>query len=115
MVQLYQRKGGEVLVNTSTAGDQTAHNIAVLADGGYVIVWTSANLGDTDSSDVKGQRFDSDGNKIGNEFLVNTAVTSFQGQPKVAALDAGRFVVTWPNLNGPSGDQPDSGIKGQVY
>ncbi len=117
MVQLYRRKGAETLVNTETSGAQGSNSVAALSTGGFIVTWVDDSMLSADNSEgaIKAQRFDADGNKVGGEFLVNTAVVGFQGQPKAAALDGGRFVVTWTNLNGDDADGPDSGIKGQVF
>ena len=39
MSDLYERRGGEALANTATAGDQDGAEIAYLSDGRFVIVW----------------------------------------------------------------------------
>lgn len=111
-VILYERRGGDITVNTETGGNQNDARIATLDGGGFVIVWSSSPS--PDQWDIKGQRFDSLGNKVGGEFLVNQ-VAGVQAQPRVAALEEGRFVVTWANWNGEDGDGPGSGIKGQVF
>ncbi|RTL21247.1 MAG: hypothetical protein EKK55_16455, partial [Rhodocyclaceae bacterium] len=73
--------GTSFLVNTTTTGNQSYNgygeyvaNVAVLADGGFVVVWPSS---DTDGSGwgVYGQRFDATGNKVGGEFRVNETTT----------------------------------------
>jgi Ca2+-binding RTX toxin-like protein len=117
VVQLYKRKGEAILVNTETFGNQTAQHVAVLSDGSLVVVWSdlSGLGGDSSDSAVKAQRYDSSGNKLGAEFLVNTAVEGFQGQPKVIALAGGKFMVTWTSLNGDDLDGAGSGIKGQLF
>lgn len=52
----------EFKVNTTTAGDQTHPTIASLADGGFIIGWTSS---DGDSTGVFAQRYDAAGNPEG--------------------------------------------------
>ena len=50
--------GGEVIVNTYTAGDQTSHSVAALDDGGWVVTWTDHSGRDgTFSSDVYQKEF----------------------------------------------------------
>ncbi len=48
-------KSGEVLINTTTAGDQHLSSVAMDASGDFVVVWTGAGPGD--SLGVFGQRF----------------------------------------------------------
>jgi VCBS repeat-containing protein len=117
VVQLYKRKGGEILVNTETSGNQTGQHIETLTSGGFVMVWTdSSGLGtDTSGSGVKAQLFDGDGAKIGGEFLVNTSVANAQQFPRVSSLNSGRFVVTWTDSSGQGGDTNGFAIKGQLF
>ncbi len=117
MVQLYRRKGGELLVNTETSGNQSGANLAALQGGGYVIVWTdSSALGaDTSSSGIKAQRFDGDGNKVGGEFLVNTTVTGFQTAAFVTTFASGRFIVTWTDSSATGGDTSGSAVRAQMF
>ena len=117
MPHTYQRRGGEILVNTVTNGSQIGSNISALNDGGFIVVWTDASLegADTSVSGVKAQRFDANGTKIGDEFLVNTSVANGQGTAQVATLPSGRYVVTWTDSSGQGGDSSGSGIKGQIF
>ena len=97
---------GEVQVNTTTAHDQERASVTVLSDGGYVVVWQSTFEDYNDRShgpmgaiytDVYAQVFDSSGAKSGDEIKVNSlANTDYNDAvPQVAALDNGRFVITW--------------------
>jgi uncharacterized lipoprotein NlpE involved in copper resistance len=110
--------GSTFLVNTTTAGEQTYNgygeyvaNVAVLADGGFVVVWPSNN---TDGSGwgVMGQRFDATGNKVGAEFQVNETTAGSQYMSEVTALAGGGFVVTFYNDNY---DVSGSGTTADVY
>lgn len=88
---------GEVQVNTVFANDQADSDIAGLADGGYISVWTSTNQdnpGDF-SVGVFAQRYDANGAVLGDEFLVNTTVTNSQSDASVAGLTDGGFVIVW--------------------
>lgn len=58
--------GNELLVNTTTTGDQFLPSITALQDGGFVISWDSL-ISDSQNifdSDVYAQRFDAAGNKV---------------------------------------------------
>ena len=90
--------GEEFQVNTHTFLNQTQPSVTDLSDGGFVVTWAS-NGTDGDSWGVFGQRYDANGEAVGNEFLVNTTITSNQSQPSVAALSDGGFVVTWTSEN----------------
>jgi Ca2+-binding RTX toxin-like protein len=117
VVQLYKRKGGEVLVNTQTLNNQSGGNLAVLAGGGFVVTWIDGSMigADTSSFGVKAQRFDASGNPLGSEFLVNTTVTGSQGAPVIAALPSGRFVITWTDASATGGDTSGNAVRGQMF
>jgi len=103
--------GGEVPVNTSTSGSQSTSSIATLADGGWVVTWTSIG-DDFDSLDVYQQRYDTDGQAVGDEVQVNTYTTNMQHDSSVIALAGGGWVVGWISKNQ---DGSDDGIFQQVY
>lgn len=85
----------DVLVNDSyTTGDQNYNDIAVLSDGGYVVVW-STDQGSGSTQDVYGQRYDAQGAKVGGEFTVNDFTANWQYNPQVAAFEGGGFVVSY--------------------
>ncbi|HEX8125062.1 MAG TPA: hypothetical protein VF548_05715 [Allosphingosinicella sp.] len=89
MVQLYRRKGADTLVNTETSSHQSAADVAVLPGGGYVVTWADSSTigGDPTGVAIKAQRFDSQGNRLGSEFLVNGTIAGDQFGPTIAASD----------------------------
>jgi hypothetical protein len=91
------RVGEESRVNTQTSGDQSYPDIVGLKDGGYVVTWRDLtnNQEDTSGWGVFAQRFDKEGESVGNETLVNTYTTGEQRDGKVTALEDGGYVVTW--------------------
>jgi len=95
--------GGEFTVNTTTADAQTHTQVAALPTGGFVVVWSDAHfdtgISEFDTSEVRGQEFDADGDKVGSEFLANTTTTGIQMIPHIAVFDDGRFVVAWRDNN----------------
>src|SRR3954465_8773987 len=99
MVQLYSRSGGETLVNSVTAGDQSGAKISRLNSGGFVLVWRAAN-GDGNNYGVKAQIYDAAGAPVGGEFLVNTTTSGRQIVDSVAATTNGGFVVVFETENG---------------
>ena len=95
--------GGESQVNTKSAHDQSAPDIATMADGSYIVVWQSApsrGTGDISSNGIFAQRYTATGQPIGGEFTVNTTLTGDQSKPQVVALDGGGYVVTWHSSTG---------------
>ena len=68
--------------------------LAALGNGNLVSVWTQAMPGDT-STDIWAEIVTASGSLVGSAFRVNTVVAQAQGQPAVAALANGTFVVTY--------------------
>jgi len=103
--------GGEFQVNTYTTNHQERSSIASLAGGGFVVTWSS-NEQDGSRYGVYGQRYDINGNAVGNEFQVNTYTENLQGYSSVAGLIDGGFVVVWDSFeqNGSS-----ESVYGQRY
>ncbi|MEQ9438191.1 MAG: cadherin-like domain-containing protein [Cyclobacteriaceae bacterium] len=88
--------GGETLVNTVTAGDQIAADVAMNGGGAFVIVWQGPNAADLPNADeIYGQRYNANGTVNGVEFAVNTSTNNNQFTPSVAMADDGTFVVAF--------------------
>ena len=83
--------GGEFLVNTRILSTQFEPSITALDDGGFFVVWTD----DSASTEVRGQRYDSDGTRVGTEILIGDATNSTQQAPDVTVLSDGRIVVAF--------------------
>jgi Ca2+-binding RTX toxin-like protein len=111
------KAGGERLANTTTLGSQYEPAVAALAGGGYVVAWIdqSATGGDTDNEAIRAQRFDTFGNKVGPEILVNATTTGRQSQPTIAALADGGFVVGWTDWSALSADNDTAAIRAQRF
>lgn len=96
--RLYTPQGdeitAEIVVNTFTVYEQMQPAVTALADGGFVVVWQSL-LQDISYWGVYGQKFDANGNRVGDEFQINTKVHDSQQQPTVTGLTGGGFVVAW--------------------
>jgi len=101
--------GGEFRINTYTTGDQVHPALATMADGSFVVTWSSAGQ-DGDGFGIYGQRFASNGASVGTEFRVNTLTVGQQTYSSPAALLDGGFVVTWTSFDGNG-----AGIFGQRY
>jgi hypothetical protein len=86
-------------------------SVAVGADGHFVVTWSSFNQ-DGDGWGVFGQRYDAAGNKVGEEFQVNTTTKGDQMYSAVALTKDGDFVVVWSSA-GQDGD--GWGVFGQRF
>jgi hypothetical protein len=111
------KAGSEFLVNTTTVSDQYAPTIAALRDGHFVVAWTDMSATGADTSDqaVRAQLFDRDGNKVGDEFVVNTTTSSFQFDPTITPLADGRFTVAWADASQAPGDESGLAIRAQIF
>ncbi|HRL76514.1 MAG TPA: PKD domain-containing protein, partial [Candidatus Accumulibacter phosphatis] len=100
------RVGNEFRVSDYTPYNQTEVAVAGLNDGGFVAVFRG-QYRDASGDAVIGQRFDANGGKVGNEFLVNTTADGSQHQPAVSALADGGFAVAWYSNGSRDGEYYD--------
>ncbi|MEQ8789709.1 MAG: Ig-like domain-containing protein, partial [Pirellulaceae bacterium] len=84
--------GDEFQVNTTTAGAQTYPEIAVGADGSFVIAWRQTSS----TSGILFQRYDASGQPVGGEQMVFPSGTS----QRIDMAPDGRFVVAWHSADG---------------
>jgi len=84
----------EKRVNTYTSLLQIDPDVAVLSDGSVVVVWSSFDQ-DGSYQGVYGQRFTSNGVKMGGEFQINQYTQNNQRNASVAGLTGGGFVVAY--------------------
>ena len=101
----------EFQVNTTFAGPQKDPSVIGLADGGFLVTWGS-EFQDGDVWGVYGQRFNADGDALGQEFLINTTTADAQKDPTVTVLTDGDVVVGWTS-NNQDGDA--EGVFGHHY
>jgi Ca2+-binding RTX toxin-like protein len=85
--------GGETLVNTTLAGEQSQPSVVGLLNGGYVVTWSGLNTGGADC--IFTQQYGASGAKVGGETVVNTTTAGFRDSPEITALADGGYVVTW--------------------
>ena len=85
--------GGEIRVNTVTAGDQEKPACAMNEAGVLLIVWASMTSRDS-AYEIKARRF-MNMSPFGDEFLVNTTSARTQTEPDVAVSHTGRAVIAW--------------------
>ncbi len=113
VMQRYDRNGNEIyavpqVVNKETNRDQYEPSVTALADGGWVVTWTSQDQ-DSSGGGVYQQRYSSSGVKLyADDFLVNTYTTNFQETATVTGLADGGWVVTWRS-------RVQDGSEGSVY
>jgi hypothetical protein len=101
----------ETIVNTTEDFYQTHSAVTALADGGWVVTWTS-DFQDGSGKSIHQQRYTADGVKSGVENQVNTYVAGEQSVSKVTAVTGGGWVVTWISNNQ---DGSGGGIYAQLF
>lgn len=90
--------GSEFTVNSTTQYFQETVHAATSSGGMVLAAWESTKNGGPYTKEIKGQLFDEDGNKAGDEISINTSTGSDQLKPVVAGLSNGNFVVTWQGM-----------------
>ena len=107
--------GTEFTVNTETQGNQRSPSAIELANGNFVVTWSSPDTDvDGDSDGIAARVFDSNGTPLGAEFTVNTEVTGQQFEPTVTALADGSFLIVWQSDDADV-DGSSSGISGRTF
>jgi hypothetical protein len=87
--------GAEFRVNSFTPANQQNPEVALDADGDFVIVWESFNENVGFGYDVFAKRFNSAGVLQATQFQVNTYSFNNQYEPAVAVRANGDFAVVW--------------------
>ncbi|MBD2092918.1 calcium-binding protein [Microcoleus sp. FACHB-1515] len=94
--------GDQFLINVPDDAlyDQQFPNIAMSADGNFVVTWTSNNQDAIDSEEegslgVYARRFDPAGTPISGEIRINNTTVDDQQEASVAIAADGSFVVAW--------------------
>jgi Ca2+-binding RTX toxin-like protein len=91
------KAGGEIRVNTTTVGEQFKPSVTALADGGWLVTWTSYEQ-DFDWYNIYQQRYAASGAKVGTETRVTTNTVDDYADPSVIGLKDGGWIVTWTSL-----------------
>ena len=105
--------GSEFQVNTQAAGSQEYSTVIGLSDGGFLTAWSSSsNHADGSGYGIYGQRYDSSGNTVGDEFQINTYVSGDQDRIYLEQLSDGSIVASWTS-DGQDGD--GDGIFAQIF
>jgi hypothetical protein len=86
--------GAEFLVNTTINSIQHRPDIAIAANGSFVITWASY-FQDGDDYGIYFQQFDAAGVKMGNEEAVNITTAFPQDHPSIAMNANGDFAIAW--------------------
>ncbi len=109
--------GSQFQINTYYDGAQSEPFVAMEDNGDFVAVWYSDGSvsGDSSGRSIQGQRYASNGTKIGGEFQVNTYTSNDQRYPSVSSDADGDFIAVWESGVSSGSDSSSSSIQGQRY
>jgi hypothetical protein len=85
--------GDQFFVNDSATDLADRPDVGMDAEGNFVVVWQEWKNGDYRL--IKAQRFDNQGEPLGNELVIEDAGAEANGVPSIAVAEDGKFVVTW--------------------
>ncbi|QDU75767.1 hypothetical protein Pan97_28090 [Bremerella volcania] len=88
--------GPSQLVNQTVAGIQSNAAIAMLPEAGFVIVWQGRGAGDREG--IFARWYDSSGNPITGEVLINQTTGGVQANPAVAVASDGSASFVWQGV-----------------
>lgn len=94
----------EFRINSTFINDQGAPQVAVAADGSFIISWQSRDQ-DGDGLGIFAQRYSPGGTRIDSEFQINQTFygnQSFElgsGAQRIAMDTLGNYVITWDSEN----------------
>lgn len=88
---------GEVAVNTTTAGAQSAPAVAILESGDFLVVWQGPG---PSGLEIWGRLFTEGGLPLSGEFQINTSSAGDQIDPTAGSSDEfDEFVVAWTGFD----------------
>lgn len=99
-VQVYDAAGApvgderNVFDTDDSYGSVDDISVAGLPDGGFVVAYTQSFYWTT-KSDIFAQRFDADGQSVGETVRVNENLDGYQDLPRVEASDNGEVTFVW--------------------
>jgi hypothetical protein len=111
--QLYDANGnkkGSQFQISYTPDSEWSTSVVALADGGFVAIWDSLDDSFGGGGYIAGQRYSSNGSRIGNEFQINTSEHTATGNSYAANLSDGGFIVVWESVY-----QGAGGVLGQRF
>jgi len=94
----------ELLANSISTGSQRLPEVAMDADGDFVIVWEDESATDGDGYGVYGRLFNSDGTPKGPQFPICQITAGDQTSPHVVMDYVGNFAVCWETDTYGTGD-----------
>lgn len=94
-IQSVRPLGNEFRVNTFTTNRQSQPTVGMDDDGGFVVAWRNQGQDLSYFNGITAQRFNRDGERVGNEFMVNEEDTDEHWDPFVGVSHDGHFAISW--------------------
>jgi Ca2+-binding RTX toxin-like protein len=101
--------GAPISVSTTTAGRQLEARIATNGTNMFVTWW------DEPTGDVRAQMLTLNGQRIGNEFLVQSSNEGYAGRPNIQTLPNGNYVVVWETDGGAGADTQGLSARARLF
>ena len=105
--------GDDLVVNTTTAGDQGKPRAVLLSDGSVVVAFEDERLdpSSTEANNVRIRRFEADDVSGDDDFVVHGNVEGNQEDVGIAADDAGGALVVWEDESAAAPDNSGNGVR----
>ena len=94
-------------LNTKAESASDWSDLAELSNGRTVHVWHDGGDKDGSAAGIFARILDSNFQRVGDEFQVNTDTFNFQTKARVVAIEDGNFLITWSGGDGT--------LQGQIY
>jgi Ca2+-binding RTX toxin-like protein len=108
--------GGELTISSGTAVDHSDAQVVALANGAFVVSWTSDTISGGLQRDVVAQIFNSAGAPTSALIALPASTAGSQTATALAARAGGGFVATWADTNSAAaGDSSGQGVKAQLF
>jgi subtilisin-like proprotein convertase family protein/secreted trypsin-like serine protease len=107
-----------IAVNQGTSNPQFDPAVAMDESGGFVVAWANGGQLLSYFNHISVQRFNRDGERVGNEFQVNAETTDIQFSPYVALSNSGNYLITWsstPDVGYALGQNYVAGVRAKVF
>ncbi|MCH9829044.1 MAG: DUF11 domain-containing protein [Gammaproteobacteria bacterium] len=94
--------GPEFRASSEVADDQTHPDVAMAADGSFVVTWMNDNVSGATAGEIFARRFDPDGEPLGDSFRVSSVDNGTERSPFVGINASGQFVIAWKRSSPPA-------------
>jgi hypothetical protein len=94
---VFEKRGGEITVNSTYARTQAQSQVATLADGRFIVAWVDADPVVFANRYLRAQVFEADGTAVGGEMTLSGPVNWLK-EASITGLEGGGFVTVWRDV-----------------